>query len=55
MKKLLLCLLLGGCAAVGDPNEHYTTDHPSCVKITLRPGMTCEVKVFYRPREGPSY
>jgi hypothetical protein len=55
MKKLLWLLLLSGCASVGDPNEHYATDHPSCVAVTLRRGDVCEVKVFYRPREGPSY
>lgn len=55
MKTMLALLLLSGCAAVGDPNEHYTTDYPSCEAVTLRNGDVCEVKVFYRPREGPSY
>ena len=48
VKALPLLVLLAGCAS--EPYE-YETAHQDCVAMTLRVGMTCEVRMFYAPRE----
>lgn len=40
--RYVICLLLAGCA----PLEY---EHPSCASVTLRPGVTCEIRVFELP------
>ena len=52
MRIAALLLLLCGCAS--EPYE-YETAHEDCASVTLRAGMTCEVRSFYAPRERAVY
>lgn len=48
MRVALLLAMLSGCAS-------DVFEYADCRGVTLRKGDTCEVRAYYRPREGPVY